>query len=207
MSVPRPLPPSRRRALLAAGRVRVWTIQAAEAVRRARETGRLSGGAGECPWPSDDPAGRRAYAWIRARMADRIEGFSGDWPVWVWAKRPSWRRPRPGHVLLSAVVPAGRVLWSDYELWHLPLNGGPVAADEAAWDAWEAAGACPDAAEATWTACLDLLRPGRDGWSGASGMVQGCCDGLAWGEVCHVARAGAGLMDDVRCSMEGAHGA
>jgi hypothetical protein len=205
MTVPRPLPLSRRRALLEAGRVRVWTVQDAGAVRRARASGRLSGGWGRCPWPEDDVAGRRAYAWMRARMAERVPGFSGAWPVWVWAKRPSWRRPRPGHVLLSAVVPAARVLWSDYGLWHGPLNGGPLVADEAAWDAWEAGGACPAAAERTWDVCLDILGGGSGSWSRASGVVQGCCDGLSWAEVRHVARAGAELVAGE--SMEGADGA
>lgn len=205
MSVPRPLPALRRRALLARTIVRVWTVQTVEDVRRARRAGQLSGGVGECPWPSDDPVGRRAYAWIRDQMARRIVGFSGEWPVWVWAKRFSWRRPRPRHVLLSAVVPASRLLWSDYELWHALLNGSPIVADETTWNVWEAAGRCPAAAEATWEACLDVLRACPSGWSKASGMVQGCCDGIAWAEIRHVAHAWAEM---VQCgSMEGADGA
>jgi hypothetical protein len=171
--------------------VRLRTVQDAGAVRRARAPGRLSGGLGACPWPEDDADGRRACAWMRARMAERISGFSGAWPVWAWANRPSWRRPRPGHVLLSGVVPAARVLWSDYALRPVPLNGGPLVADAAAWDAWEA--------------CLDVLGGGLGPWSRASGIVQGCCDGLFWAEVRHVARAGAGLLADG--SAEGVHGA
>ena len=205
MTVPRPLPPSRRRALLACRQVRAWSVQEADAVRRARASGRLSGGSGACPWPADDPLGCRACGWMRDQMARRIPGFSGEWPVWAWAKRPSWRRPRPGHVLLSAVVPASRVLWSDYELWRAPPNGGPVVVDAAAWDAWSAEGGCPVAAEATREACLDILRRCPGGWSEASGRVRGRCDGIAWSEIRHVARAGTEMA---QCDfMEGADGA
>jgi hypothetical protein len=124
---------------------------------------------------------------MRARMAERISGFSGAWPVWAWAKRPSGRRPRPGHALLSAVVPAARVLWSDDALRPVPH----LVADAAAWDVWEA--------------CLDVLGGGLGPWSRASGIVQGCCDGLFWAEGRHVARAGAGLLADG--SAEDVHGA
>jgi len=138
-------------------------------------------------------------------MARRIQGFSGEWPVWVWAKRPSWRRPRPGHVLLSAMVLASWVLWSDDELWHALLNGGSVVVDEAAWEVWNPEGGCLVAAEATWEACLDILRRCLGGWSEALGRVRGCCDGLAWSEIWHAARAGAEV---VQCDfMEGADGA
>jgi len=173
-------------------------------MRRARASGRLSGGSGACPWPADAPSGCRAYGWMRGQMARRIAGVSGEWPVWVWAKRPSWRRPRPGHGLLSATA-ASRVLWSDDDLWRAPPNGGPVVADEAAWDAWDAAGGCPAAAEATREACLDVLRRCPGGWSEASGAVQGCCDGIAWSEIRYVARAGADLLRFG--SLEGTDGA
>jgi len=148
--------------------------------RRARAFGRLSGDSGAFSWPVDDPLGYRAYGWMRDQMARRIPGVSGEWPVWVWAKRSFWRRRRPGHVLLSAVVPASRALWSDDGFWRVLLNGGPVAVDAAARNAWSAEGGCPVAAEATWEACLDILRRCPGDWLEISGRVRGHCDGIAW---------------------------
>jgi hypothetical protein len=78
--------------------------------------------------PHSLPAARRRAlpaAVLRARMAERVQGFSGGRPVWARARRPSWRRPCPGHVRLGAVVPAARMLWSDSALRDVRLNGGP----------------------------------------------------------------------------------
>lgn len=178
MSVFRSLPLSCRDAPLAARRVRIWTMRAAEDVRRARASGRFSGAAGACPRLADVLARGRACAWNQKRMVERIPDFFGAWPVWIWAKRLSWRRLRAGHVLLSAVVPSARSLWSDYELWHLPINGRRSL--------WTKRRQTPGRYQVP--APLPRRRPSRSastcgsvgcgGWSALSGMVQGCCNGL-----------------------------
>ena len=77
---------------------------------------------------------------MRDQMADRIKGFSGDYPVWAWLKRPS-AKPKPCRYRgtreenrIIALVPRSRILLSDYDLWHNPLNNGPVASSEEEYD-------------------------------------------------------------------------
>ncbi len=179
MSVFRSLPLSCRDALLAARRVRIWTIRAAEDVRRARASGRLSGDAGACPGPADVLTWRCACAWNQKRMVERIPGFSGAWPVWIWAKRLSWRRLRDGHVLLSAIVPSARLFWSDYELWHLPINGRRSLRTKRRKTPGRRQVPAPLPRRRPSRSASTCDSVGCGGWSALSGMVQGCCDGLA----------------------------
>ena len=79
---------------------------------------------------------RRQYRWLRERMRERVEGYGGRPPIWYWLEKPNMRGTSwgPGGVRVvraALEIPAERVLVSDFDLWHVPLNNGYLAVDEA----------------------------------------------------------------------------
>ena len=124
-------------------------------------------------------------------MARRVSGYRNGYPIWAWYRpKPDLRRvghlPRgePG-VRLEFVAPAESVLLSDFEAWHNVLNDGPIALNEAEYDAFQRAcaiacrldrhaQACREAIEATWERVFELDRPdGADPeWWGKGDMIQ-----------------------------------
>lgn len=86
------------------------------------------------------------YHWMRNQMAERLENFSGDLPVWAWLRR--WTRRDKLHnnerlVRITAVVPTNRVLLSNFDTWHVVLNKGYLSTDEADDEAFEAENLSP----------------------------------------------------------------
>lgn len=171
--------------------VRVWSVQHRDALRVAHRTGRLSGNHGHVfgryrdPQP-DDPDPPSPYDWMRRRMVERMPGFSGDYPVWAWLKRPStrpsvWRQAAgEAPVLVSAIVPRQRILLSDFDDWHAVPNNGHVSRTEPESAAVEAAGA-PTAAQrrAGWTRIFQVGRlrtPEAVEWRGSGLFVQACIE-------------------------------
>jgi hypothetical protein len=78
---------------------------------------------------------RRPYEWMAKRLGRRVPAPSQHAaPVWAWYQYDGEARPRPdlrrtGHLprgthgtRLELMLPASRVLLSDFELWHYVLN-------------------------------------------------------------------------------------
>ncbi len=117
--------------------VTLWTIQVPEVWERFRRTGVLAADGRRTPYYYRD-----AYRWLRRQAAARLAGYSGC--AFVWA----WLRPKPdlrssGHlpkgrrgVRIEFVVPADRMLCSDFSAWHCVLNQWYLAFSEAEDDAW-----------------------------------------------------------------------
>jgi hypothetical protein len=118
--------------------IRVYTYQGEEAYQEYLRNGYLAGNSEhlekDCEWLD-------AYDWMKGQMARRIPAYSGDYPVWAWAKRPSAKRKTyktmaDSKYRFTAIVPVERVLPSDYDLWHSPLNGFAVTKTEAEFDSF-----------------------------------------------------------------------
>ncbi len=162
------------------------------------ETGHLTG---DVDHVDDDGKGwgfRDSYAWMQGQMARRVAGYSGDLPVWAWPKRPSMRTTgrrawlAEPTVLVVADVPLRRVVASDYDTWHMVLNGRPMYRDEAEFDA-----ALLDDDEVgralSWEGVFDIgrrLTREQERWHGRCRHVQFCCDRILLGEMVRVVEVG-----------------
>jgi len=120
--------------------VRVYSYQEIEALERIETLGYLTG-------PSEENVDRffkPAYDWMREQMATRVPDYSGEYPVWAWLKRPStknkerrYRGTETHKVRIIAKVPKKRILLSDYDRWHMPLNNSPCTRTESEYDLWQ----------------------------------------------------------------------
>ncbi|RJF75655.1 DUF3841 domain-containing protein [Deinococcus cavernae] len=121
----------------------------------------------------------RAYQWIAGKLAQQKAPPQADaLPVWVWhthnpghAEPDLWRlRPYAPGVLLELEVDAARVLLSDFDLWHAPLNGTFLGTEEEdmafdqqyeqrgveGWNTFWHDSELAKAALVSWDHCLDL---------------------------------------------------
>jgi hypothetical protein len=151
----------------------LYQILTQDAYRALRQRGRLEGYARNA-WRHFLPA----YAWMARQMAERIGPPSGrsKYPVWAWH---TWSKPNAvpdlrvgGHLprgtkgyRLTLEVPEGKVVLSDFDLWHYCLNGWHLA-KSAAEDrrvARMAKGLLPDEWQAmkehSWQYIFDLSAP------------------------------------------------
>lgn len=103
--------------------MKLWTIQAAPAWEKAQETGVLKGDGRRV-----DRFFKPSYEWLMNQMRERIPQYRGGYPIWAYADpKPDLRRPRlvqgtPG-VRLEFVAEDNDVLISDFDAWHMVLNG------------------------------------------------------------------------------------
>lgn len=74
---------------------------------------------------------RESYQWYVSQAKKRIKGWEEDRPVWVWKDRPDLRQMRSisgssdrieEYVLLKLDIPADKILFSNFDLWHFILN-------------------------------------------------------------------------------------
>lgn len=180
--------------------IRIYTLQDKDGIEAAQERGFFKGepGAIEEQWFLP------AYRWMQAQMAARLPDFSGDLPVWAWAKRPIVRRKRnpdqrETRTRITALVPRRRILFSCFHDWHSCLNNSPVIQSNAEWDAYERAYPLHNMSAAqkrdhqtyiksTWDKVFDLHNPREQEaseWRGANQTVtpQLCIDRLYLDEV------------------------
>ena len=88
---------------------------------------------------------REMYDWMAGEMRKYVgnpprEGVR--YPIWAWYQYTSRKKPRPPispsllssdqekGVMLEIEIPDNEVLLSDFDLWHIPLNGHPISGDE-----------------------------------------------------------------------------
>jgi hypothetical protein len=126
--------------------MRLWTIQDERVYDDFLEKGLAYHVIREntMPWsftnePEPD-AEVHSYKWMASQLAAKVgpapEGV--EFPIWAWKKiygrndgKPdmrSWRTTYEEHVVrLQLEIPETRVLLSDYDTWHMPLNLGYFA--------------------------------------------------------------------------------
>lgn len=191
----RPIPYSKRCALFNANPkqpIRLYTKQHLEALEKAKQIGYFSGDHGV--FDIDEETGidftfHKQYDWMRDQMASVIPNFSGERPIWAYPKRPiihkGWHKLKPGMVLITALVPRERILFSDYETWHLALNNGLMCDTEQEDDDWWAMNPRPDPSY-SWVKCLDICqneRAKKYDWYQPTDLVQACVDRIYFYEI------------------------
>lgn len=162
----------------------LWTVQDFSRVAQLDVDGVLYGSAEHAMFPEP-------YKWMLEQMAQRLPAFSGNYPVWAWAKKPDMRSTRFEYEVeewacrIAFEVPAERVLLSDFGPWHSVLNGMPHCT-EAEWETWEQQGKSTTWLRSTWERIFDLDFWQRDPeWFGDP-FIQACVDGLQKSEVLSV---------------------
>lgn len=182
--------------------MRVWTIQPLEAWERLQASRALYAD-GRRIWPEF----RCAFQWMREQILQRIPGYAGRYPWWAWAHpRPDLRRagylPRSTRgVRLELELPGREVLLSSFDAWHIVLNQGYLALDEAEFDdfyrRFEAEVAEPHiwpppepwhtAIVASWERIFDLeALAANSNWNGPVSHVQAAFERLRLQDVRHV---------------------
>jgi hypothetical protein len=142
----------------------VWTIQSGDvlAALSAGRVWRARAAHVEAGW-------RPAYRWMTRAMTGALgpPEAPDQMPIWCWCQWRGGLRRRPdlrvgGHlprgtlgVLLELQLAPGRMLRSDFELWHYVLNGWYLPASAADERAFEA-DPDPRRIEASWDRIFDL---------------------------------------------------
>lgn len=118
-------------------RIRVWTIQPLQVLKRLEKEKVLYANAAQVPAEF-----RQAYDWMRGQMQRRIPGYGNHYLWWGWySPRPDLRQsahlPRGTRgVRLELALAPSQVLLSDFDAWHVVLNHGYLALSEEEDEAW-----------------------------------------------------------------------
>ncbi|WP_211750289.1 DUF3841 domain-containing protein [Paenibacillus sp. Marseille-Q4541] len=99
-----------------------WSMQTIEAWEEAQARGYLEGDHERAMFPD-------SYLWMIQQMQKRLPNFRGEYPIWLWPKKPDMRST--GHfeggtkcVRLTMDLDKKDVLISDFDRWHIVLNNG-----------------------------------------------------------------------------------
>lgn len=108
----------------------LWTIQTKQAWKVAQQRGYL---VGDVAYVWEDFLS--PYLWMMDQMKKRINFYTGEYPVWLWVKRPDLRCS--GHlergtqgILLEVELNPEKILLSDFDAWHIVLHDAFLALDE-----------------------------------------------------------------------------
>lgn len=96
--------------------MKLYTIQHQNAWTNAQTSGFLSGNLDYI-----EPHFMKAYRWMMEEMSIRLKGFEGEYPVWLWNRKPDLRcagylNKGTTGVLLEIELQSYEVLFSI--LWH-----------------------------------------------------------------------------------------
>ena len=120
--------------------LQLWSIQEPAVWEALRTRGEF-----RASWAGVRSAWRHAYGWMCNQMERRLgpSATPSPMPLWAWQYWGGTDQPRPdlrcrAHlprgargVRLELKVPPGRVLLSDFELWHYVINGWYLPANRA----------------------------------------------------------------------------
>ncbi|MDG0808075.1 DUF3841 domain-containing protein [Cohnella rhizosphaerae] len=107
-----------------------WTIQSLEAWDQAVTSGYLVGNPKYI-----DKDWLVSYRWMMNEMKKRLIYYKGEFPIWLWTKRPDLMiggRLGKGQqgVLIEAELNKDEVLISDFMAWHIVLNNDYLTLSE-----------------------------------------------------------------------------
>lgn len=133
-----------------------------------------------------DPVFIKSYDWMKSQMKLNIPNFSGDYPIWAWLKSANHRhyskflrKINDKELLITAMIPRKRILFSCYDLWHCVLNGGPVVFTEKEYD--ETISKID--IENTWRRCLAVTTKYEGEWTHRTTIPQLCIDRIYQNEI------------------------
>ena len=184
------------RTMPAEQKVRIYSVQDLGAWEAAQQRGYWTGSYEHIT--AEEHNYLKPYEWMREQMAKRIEGYSGDFPMWGFFLQPNMRRRcffTEPTVMLVADVPRGRMLISDFDWWHTPLNNWYCATSEEEDDAFDAhhqGGVGPSTVNQvmrdTWERIFDLSprAPEVLPYIGVGNVLQTCIDRIYLNEVVRV---------------------
>ncbi len=132
---------------------RYWTIQSKEAWEAAQEIGFLHG-------HPEHAMFIEPYHWMMSQMGQRLPGYDGSYPVWVWTEKPDMLQlyhytGRAGCVCLTLELKHDEVLLSDFDEWHAVLNDTFNARTQREWQRY-CAGRSVVTKEESWQRIFEL---------------------------------------------------
>ncbi|MGR6760383.1 DUF3841 domain-containing protein [Paenibacillus sp. T2-29] len=147
-----------------------WSMQTAEAWEVAKKAGYLEGKVKYASYSEE-------YKWMMSQMKMRIHNYLGEYPVWLWVKKPDMRKT--GHfrggtkcVRLKLMLDKEAVLVSDFYRWHTVLNNSFCSDNETEDEAFYN-GELEITKEKSWERIFELDRETDKEWSGSGECLQG----------------------------------
>lgn len=71
---------------------------------------------------------KKSYSWMMEQMKKRLPKYNGEYPIWVWTKKPDGEDVEEAYlskgtkgILLEIQLDRKDVLLSDFEAWHIVL--------------------------------------------------------------------------------------
>ena len=130
--------------------MRLWTLQPLEYFNACKDKGVIKADPDFMESLDEGWGFKAPYEWMIRQLNKRIPGYDGGYPVWCYPYKPDmrlscWGRDGSKEVRIEFEVPDEKVLISDYQLWHIPLNNGYLGTseqDDDAFDAEEIARGC-----------------------------------------------------------------
>jgi hypothetical protein len=99
-----------------------WTIQTIEKWNKAKQLGYLQGDEEYV----DEEFFKPYYYWMMGQMKLRLPNYKGEYPIWLWVKRPDLRQRHMNKgekgVLIEVDLDENNVLLSDFIIWNAVLN-------------------------------------------------------------------------------------
>lgn len=149
---------------------RFWSLQTVEAWDEAQKRGYLEGS-------EEHAAFLEEYNWMMEQMKKRLVNYNGEYPIWLWIKKPDMRST--GHfvsntmcVRLTIDLGDEDVLVSDFDDWHSVLNDGFCADNEREYDDYYL-GKLKMSKEESWERIFELNRNRDPEWHGTRRDLQG----------------------------------
>lgn len=146
--------------------MKYWTVQSFEAWQGALGLGYLQGNL-DYIWEDFLPA----YKWMMREMKLRLESYTGEYPIWIWPKRPDLRcsgilNKGTKGVLLEIILNDYEVLLSDFQAWHIVLSNSFLSLTEEEEVLYEM-GKVNMSLEESWTRIFDYKGLQQyDNWQG-----------------------------------------
>lgn len=163
----------------------LYSIQHIDAFNVAKEKGYFTGSVEYSSFYDEeygiDEKWKRAYDWMVSKMKEKNPSHSGDYPMWAYLKNPRTKQPITWtggpYCLVFFKVPKKRILISDYESWHAPLNGACYY-HEKYFDEFP-----PEEIMSTWDQIFDITKNEHSEWYHPPEYLQVCIDRIYMSEI------------------------
>ncbi|WP_338586967.1 DUF3841 domain-containing protein [Paenibacillus sp. Y5S-9] len=147
-----------------------WSMQTLEVWKQAQETGYLEGSSEHLMFP-------KQYIWMMEQMKTRLPNYKGEYPIWLWIKKPDMRSTAHFEggtkcVRLTIDLKETDVLISDLDRWNLVLNNGFCSDNEHEEGEFNK-GILEMTKEESWERIFDLNRAVDVNWTGNGAWLQG----------------------------------